>query len=169
PHRPSPGLAARRREDGRPAPAAVVVVSRSLDLDLDAPLFSAAVTPTVVLTCAASPRPRRRAAARVGRVVVAGTDLVDLKEGVRRLRDGLGLAHLVCEGGPTLNGPLLSAGLVDELCLTLTPALLGDGGPRLARGLGRRLPLELVGLAEQDGDLFARYRLAPLPRGVSNH
>ncbi|CAN5253896.1 pyrimidine reductase family protein [soil metagenome] len=159
PHRLSPELAARRRDDGRSAPAAVVVVSRSLDLDLDAPLFSAAVSPTVVLTCEASPRPRRRDAARAGRVVVAGADLVDLQEGLRRLRDELGLAALVCEGGPTLNGPLLSAGLVDELCLTLTPALLGPEGPRMARRLADRLPLELAGLAEQDGDLFARYRL----------
>lgn len=159
PHRVSPRLAARRRDDGRDGPAAVVVVSRSLDLDLEAPLFSAAVTPTVVLTCQASPRPRRRDAERAGRVVVAGADLIDLGEGLRRLRDELGLAHLVCEGGPTLNGLLLSGGHVDELCVTLTSALLGAVGPPMARGLAGRLPLELTGLAEQDGDLFARYRL----------
>ncbi|MBW3602956.1 MAG: dihydrofolate reductase family protein [Actinobacteria bacterium] len=159
PHRLSPELAIRRRDDGRRAPAAVVVVSRSLDLDLDAPLFSAAVTPTVVLTCQASPRSRRRDAERAGRVVVAGTDLVDLGEGLRRLRDELGLANLVCEGGPTLNGWLLSGGLVDELCVTLTPALLGAVGPPMVRGLADRLPLELTSLAEQDGDLFARYRV----------
>lgn len=47
---------------------------------------------------------------------------------VSALRDR-GLASIVCEGGPSLVGQLLSAALVDELCLTTSPRL---GGANLA-------------------------------------
>jgi riboflavin biosynthesis pyrimidine reductase len=37
--------------------------------------------------------------------------------------------RIVCEGGPTVVGELLAAGLVDELCLTTAPTIVG--GPPL--------------------------------------
>ena len=44
------------------------------------------------------------------------------------LRDR-GFASIVCEGGPSLAGQLIEAGLVDELCLSTSPRL---GGAQLA-------------------------------------
>ena len=41
---------------------------------------------------------------------------------------------MVCEGGPTLNGALVAAGLVDELCLTLAPLVAGGDSPRIVAG-----------------------------------
>ena len=68
---------------------------------------------------------------------------------------------MVCEGGPTLNSHLLSAGLVDELWLTLNPKLAG-GAAALTIVAGRELvePVELepMSVAEGDGDLFTRWR-----------
>ena len=67
---------------------------------------------------------------------------------------------MLAEGGPTLNGQLAAAGLLDELCLTLSPLLSGGdakrilAGPALASGPGWRLR----SLCEQDGFLFLRYR-----------
>lgn len=159
PHRVRPELAARRRADGRDAPAAIVVVSRSLELDYDAPLFTAAHTPTVVLTCAAAPADRREAAGRAGRVVVAGDDAVDLTAGIAALRDELGLASLVCEGGPALNAALLDAGLVDELCVTVAPSLVAGGVSGLAGDHARDHDLDLRQVCEQDGELYLRYRV----------
>jgi len=156
PHRMRPDLAARRGADGRPEPAAVVVVTRSLDLDLDAPLFTAARTPTVVLTCAAAPPQRRERAAGVARLLVAGEEAVDLAEGLRLLRAETGAASVLCEGGPVLTRDLLDAGLVDELCLTVAPVLVGTGA-RLVEGLERRVDLELQRLATDDGDLYLGY------------
>lgn len=157
PHRMPPDLALRRARDGRPEPAAVVVVTRSLDLDLSAPLFTEARTPTVVLTCAAAPADRRQRAAAVGPVVVAGEHEVDLAGGLARLR-ARGLRSVLCEGGPRLLEALLAAGLVDELCLTVAPTLIGRDGPRLVQTLPRRVDLTLSRVLAEGDELFLRYQ-----------
>jgi len=159
PHRPTPALVQRRAADGRAAPAAIALVSGKLDLDPAAAVFSAAATPTIVLTSAASPADRRRALAEVARVVVAGDTHVDLAEGLRRLRDDHGLASILCEGGPTLAGGLFSAGLVDELCVTLAPALVSTGGPRLVERLAGCVALRLARVLEQDSELLLSYEV----------
>lgn len=159
PHRPSEALAAGREADGRPSPAAIALVSGRLDLDPEARVFTEAITPTVVLTSAASPEDRRRALGEVARVVVAGDAHVDLAEGLRLLRDDLGLESVVCEGGPTLAGSLLSAGLADELCLTLAPTLTGAGGPRIVEHLTGRVALRLTRVLESGGELLLAYEI----------
>ena len=159
PHRVRADLAERRRADGRPAPAPIVVVTRSLNLDLASPLFTEAVTPTVVLTCTAAPAGRRAAAGKVARVLIAGERAVDISWSLDLLRAELGATHVLCEGGPVLNAELLQAGLVDELCVTIGPSLIDGEGPRLATVLGRRIDLELLAVLEQDSDLLLRYRV----------
>lgn len=73
-----------------------------------------------------------------------------------------GVRALLCEGGPRLFGSLQTLGLVDELFLTIAPKLSGDGAPRIIEGeLPAVAGLELAWLLEEDGELFARYRLAP--------
>ena len=69
---------------------------------------------------------------------------------------------MLCEGGPTLNSFLFAAGLVDELFLTMAPKVLG-GAAALTIVAGRELvepaELELVSVAEGDGELFTRWRV----------
>ncbi|MBA4383090.1 MAG: bifunctional diaminohydroxyphosphoribosylaminopyrimidine deaminase/5-amino-6-(5-phosphoribosylamino)uracil reductase RibD, partial [Sideroxydans sp.] len=61
-----------------------------------------------------------------------------------------GINEVLVEAGKTLNGALLSAGLVDELVLYLAPQLLGDAARGLA-DLGELTQLEQrVALAWQD-------------------
>jgi riboflavin biosynthesis pyrimidine reductase len=83
---------------------------------------------------------------------------VDLPALLHELREE-GVGAVLCEGGPRLHGTLWSAGLVDELFLTIAPKLAGGDAPRIVEGA---LPgveeLELAWLLEQDGELFARYR-----------
>ena len=50
----------------------------------------------------------------------------DVLAGVRRVRAADG-PSLICWGSTTLTGPLLDAGLVDELVLIVYPVLLGPG------------------------------------------
>ncbi len=158
PHRLSAALQERRAAEGRTAPAAIVVVTGSAGLDPTSPLFTHAVTPTVVLTRAAAPEDRRAALAEVAEVVLAGDDEVGLAAGLAALR-ARGLERILCEGGPSLLSQLLADDLVDELCLTLAPVLVGEDQCPLVRGLPEGRRLELVGALEGGGDLALRYRL----------
>ncbi|HKW74937.1 MAG TPA: dihydrofolate reductase family protein [Terriglobales bacterium] len=60
------------------------------------------------------------------RTMVAGeSGFVDLNLGVRRLRQELGINHLLCEGGPTLYGHMSRARLIDEKFVTISPVEIG--------------------------------------------
>ena len=65
----------------------------------------------------------------------------------------------MAEGGPTLNGQLIAGGLVDELSLTVAPALVAGTSARVAHDPATTLSgLSLVHVLEEDGSLFLRYR-----------
>ena len=108
------------------------------------------------------PRPDRRAALEpVAELVVAGDRHVDLAAGLDALADR-GLRRILCEGGPTLLGGLVAAGLLDELCLTVAPLLAGPGPGRITAGAGHGpRPLRLGHVLTEDGALFLRYPLTP--------
>ncbi len=150
----------RRLQDGRDQPASIVVVTGSVDLDTSAPLFADAVAPTFVLTTTDAPADRVAQVRRAGGIVLAcGTGTIDLAGGLAELRGQHGLNHLLVEGGPALNGTMLDAGLVDELCLTLTPTVAGgDDGRRIVSGLSARHDLQLAQVLSQDGELLLTYR-----------
>ena len=144
---------------GRPLTVPIAVVSRKLDLDFAAPLFTGAPPDarTIVITCAGSPDDQRAAAARVADVIVAGETAVDLEEAVAALRDR-GLGQVLCEGGPHLLGQLAAEGLLDELCLTVTPVLAGPGPTRVVAGAPfPARPMTLAHVLTDDGELFCRY------------
>jgi riboflavin biosynthesis pyrimidine reductase len=150
-----------RTEHGYPATLPTAVVSRSLRLDPAAALFTAAPTDarTIVLTCAAGDPVVRAALAQVADVVVCGDDDVDLKLARTALEDR-GLTRILSEGGPTLFADLARSGVVDELCLSVSPLLAGPGARRIVAGElwnGDPLPLTLTSLLEEDGALFCRY------------
>jgi riboflavin-specific deaminase-like protein len=138
-------------------PPPIAVVSRSLDLDLSTPLF-ASDAGTVVVTCAAADPERRAALSERVDVVVAGEDRVDVTAAVAALGER-GHRLVLCEGGPRLLTEVVTAGLLDELCLTIAPLLAAGDGPRALEGpaLLPPLPWRLATLLEDDGTLFARY------------
>lgn len=155
PVRPRPAGAAWRTAHDLSASPPLVLVSRSLQLD---PADRCFAGPAVVVTCAAADPGRRAALAEVADVLVAGEDEVDLPRAVRLLHER-GLTRLLCEGGPTLLTALVRAGLLDELCLTLTPRLLGTAPTLLTAQVD--VALELQHLVDGgDGVLLARYRLS---------
>lgn len=166
PHRLRPSLAIRRRRDGRMGPAPIVLVTRSAAIDPGARVFTEARTRTIVLTCTAAPASRRAALAEVADLILAGEDDVDLSAGLAALR-ARGLSHVLCEGGPSLAGDLLAGGLVDEVCTTIAPRLVGGDGPGMVTGLGAPLDLELVRLLTDGSELFATYR--PVAEGAASH
>nr|WP_221199795.1 dihydrofolate reductase family protein [Nocardioides soli] len=68
-----------------------------------------------------------------------------------------GWSNILCEGGPSLLRDLLAAGVVDELCTTIVPRVIGGEHPRIVAGPPVDVPLRLHTLLEQDGTLLARW------------
>ncbi|MEE1756546.1 pyrimidine reductase family protein [Streptomyces sp. SP18CS02] len=153
-------FARRRAAAGQATAPAIAVVSASLDLDYSAPLFTEPPVPTLVLTGAAAPPERIRAAEKAGaRVLVAGDGPgVEPERALRALADQ-GLTRQLTEGGPRLLGQLVAAGVLDELCLTVSPMLTAGGAQRIAGGPAVAVPARfaLASLLEEDGFLFTRY------------
>ena len=94
------------------------------------PLFDPALAPTLVLTTDAVPPETadgwRAAGAKVETVpeAVGGVDLGATLELLARH----GVVTALFEGGSTLHGALLAAGLVDRLVAYVSPKVLGPGG-----------------------------------------
>ncbi len=165
-----PGELWQQLRTGRPPAPPIAVLTRRLDLDLTSMLFGdAGLARTIVFTTEQAPQDRLQAAARVADVVVAGA--VDV--GAAAAIDVLGQRghrRILVEGGPMFLGELTAAGLVDELCLTISPVL--EGGYSAARvttapgvttagdGPAKLAGLRLAGVLEDDGFLLTRYERA---------
>ena len=144
---------------GRPASAAIALVTRTLGLNLASPLFTEAPPDarTIVITCAAADPGLRAETAKVADVIVAGEETVELGAARAALEDR-GLHRVLCEGGPHLFGDLAAAGLVDELCLSLSPTLAGPGAARIIAGpASAARPMTLRQVLADDDFLFLRY------------
>jgi riboflavin biosynthesis pyrimidine reductase len=160
--RAKPGDAERRVARGqRPAPV-LALVTRRLDLDPTSALFTGEHR-TVVVTSAVSEPSARDRLAQVADVVAVGDDGVDLSAALDALH-GRGLSRVLCEGGPSLLGQVAAAGLLDELCLTFSPKVVGGDGARIVHGPAVSLELTPAHLLEQDDTLFARYVAPPSVR-----
>lgn len=148
-----------------PVPAALVVVTRSGRVP------EGLRTPTegrgagLLVTCAsAGDAALSRARSVLGEesVLVCGDDEVDLPEALDRLAER-GLRHVLVEGGPSLLGTALAAGVVDEMALTTAPVVVGGdfprivGGPALAAPDGVALRPHL--LLEESGTLLGLWRV----------
>ena len=83
----------------------------------------------------------------------------DLNAAVAELRER-GHRRILCEGGPTLFGSLLADELADELFLTVSPLLAGNG-LSLVEGVellpDRRVAGTLTGVRRHGSHLFLRY------------
>ena len=135
-----------------------MVVSGSLDLDPAQAAFANAPVRPVVITSAAADSGRRAVIGEVADVLVHGTAEVDLAAALAQLRADYGLDHLLCEGGPALFGALHASGLVDEVCLTISPLLAGAGAGRIIAGpAGALTRMALRHAIAADGYLFLRY------------
>ncbi|MEV7735317.1 pyrimidine reductase family protein [Streptomyces sp. NPDC088921] len=152
-----------REAAGQSPVPAIAVVTASLDLDFSLPLYTSPLVPTLILTGAAAAPDKIAAAEKAGaRVVIAGDGVgVDPARAVRALAE-LGHTRLLTEGGPRLLGQLVAAGVLDELCLTLSPMLTAGDAQRIAGGPSVAVPARfaLDSLLEEDGFLYSTYRRA---------
>lgn len=70
-----------------------------------------------------------------------------------------GHERILFEGGPTLTSLALAAGVVDEVCLTTAPLLVGGSAHRMVDGAVFERAARLVSLVEHESCLLARWRL----------
>jgi riboflavin biosynthesis pyrimidine reductase len=152
-----------REAAGRPGTPPLAVVTRSLELDWSARAFADAPpwSRTLVITCAAAEPARLERARAAADVVIAGDDRVDPELALLELAER-GHRVVLCEGGPTWLGEVVAAGLLDELCLTVSPLMGGDPLPVSITPAGA--PLDHFALCHvlRDGDtLFLRYERGP--------
>jgi riboflavin biosynthesis pyrimidine reductase len=157
-----------RLRQGRTPTPPIAVITRGLSISADDPLLTKAPEDarTIVLTTQAAPPARRAAVARHADLAVAGRDEVSPADAVAALAER-GHRRILVEGGPKLLGQFVAAGLLDELCLTVSPLLeAGDAGrimaplPDAKPGRdddGAATGLRLGHVLEDHGFLFCRY------------
>jgi riboflavin-specific deaminase-like protein len=150
------GKRGRRERRGLSPDPLMVIVSGRLDLPWEAPLFTDPEARALIFTTSDVEAPDTAASI----TLVRHDGAVDLAEALRHLRAEHGVRAVLCEGGPRLHAQLIDAGLVDELFVTHAPKLGGGLGPGLVVDLPElERPVELAWLLEDDGELFARYRI----------
>jgi riboflavin-specific deaminase-like protein len=149
-------LRQKRVQEGLAPDPLAVIVSARLDLPADLPLLNEPEQRVVIATGSDATLPGLGAQVEYVRV---GDDLPRL---MAYLTEAHGIRTVLCEGGPTLNSYLFAALLVDELFLTLSPKLVGGAAALTivaARELVDPAELELVTVAEGEGELFTRWRV----------
>lgn len=169
------------REGRAPTPA-IAVVSGRLTLSPAEPLLADAPADarTILITAESAPAQRRAALAATADVIVAGEHRVDIRAAIGALAQA-GHRRILTEGGPHLLGQIAGAGLLDELCLTISPLLAGGPAGRIIQataqptettaqpgddpGLG---PLILAHVLEDQGHLLCRYLRPGQPDGAES-
>jgi len=147
---------ARRRAAGLAERPLAVLITRSGSIPWDAGLFAAPGQPVLIYSAVELAPPAGVAAT----VTVHRLDPTPAPV----------LAHLaaehqvrvvLCEGGPRLLHSLLADGLVDEIFLTVVPAIVGDDSqPRIVSGEpfpGGPAERRLCWVLRAGGELFLRY------------
>ncbi len=146
-----------RESQGKSPVPPIAVVTRSGNLDWASPFFTEAEERPVIVTTSDCDAGERHRGEQVADVVVAGDERVDPGR-VLDYFHAAGYRSVLLEGGPGLNADVVNAGLLDELCLTLSPRLVAGDGPRVLAGseLLPPLDLDLIHLLEDHGFLFLR-------------
>jgi riboflavin biosynthesis pyrimidine reductase len=149
----------RRTGEGRPAHPIVATVSRRLDLPVDeAPVFSEPGVPIVAFAEDDVAAPSVAADLSVV-ALPAPLSLAAVLEALH----ARGVRAVLCEGGPSLLRRLVAGGLLDDLCLTVSPLLAAGDAPTILEGDGLPEParLALRDVHRADDHLFLHYGLTP--------
>jgi riboflavin biosynthesis pyrimidine reductase len=157
------GYAELRRVLGASDAPQIAVVTGSGSVDPEHPLLETGalvLTSTVGADRLAGRLPNASSIVVLGTASTIAADLI-----VQALHDR-GHRRILCEAGPHTFGALLQSGVVDELFVTISPLVVGDGGQssrlRLVEAadlLPEGTPAQLVSLRRHGSHLFHRYQL----------
>lgn len=150
-----------RQARGQAEVPPIAVVTRSGNLDPDALFFTRTEVKPLILTCADSVDDTQLRLGAVAEVLNASGPQSDSVDGATMLKilAERRLFRVLTEGGPLVLSQLIADDLLDELCLTVAPILVGGSGRRIASGTGevhnRMRPAHL--LSDDQGYLYTRY------------
>lgn len=155
---PNAKLRAERAAEGRSEYPLRVIISNSGNIPPDLRVFEKMVAPVVIFTTQKMPESNRAELEGLATLHFSSGDAVDLHEAIRVLASDFGVKSICCEGGPTLFRSMLEENLIDELYLTVAPALFGGKeAPTLTGGSFEFMKNEVqlkLRKAERIGDEF---------------
>jgi 2,5-diamino-6-(ribosylamino)-4(3H)-pyrimidinone 5'-phosphate reductase len=153
-----------RKARGKPASPIAATVSRSGRVPLDRLFFTADDFRAVVYLSTDASAENRRAIAATGREVVDLPSAEEFPAMLRHMRNELSAELLLLETGPDPNAQLFELDAIDELFLTVTPAIVGGadtltpvGGTALSREAVMRMRLIAAVPNEESGEIYLRY------------
>jgi riboflavin biosynthesis pyrimidine reductase len=159
--RPSVAQRQHRQARGQTEVPQLAIVTKSGRLDRNMPVFTRTEVAPLVLTCtAAVDEARRRLAGLADVIDCSGDDpgRVDETAVLATLEDR-GLRRVLTEGGPMLLSSFVDRDLLDELCLTIAPCVVGGQARRITTGPGQVLTRMRCAhvLTDDAGYLYTRY------------
>jgi riboflavin biosynthesis pyrimidine reductase len=151
-----PAQRARRIAAGLPPQPLVATVSRRLGVPVDIGLFAEPEARVHVYSEVSGTVAGRGAEVTVHRL---GDGRLDLRSVLRHLGTELGAATVLCEGGPTLLGRIVTERCLDDLMLTVAPMLVAGEEPTTLAGPALRPPvgLHLESVLRADHHLVLHY------------
>ena len=151
----------RRQARGQSEVPQLAIVTKSGRLDRDMTVFTRTEVPPLVLTSSnAADETRRRVAGLCEVLDCSGGDPAKVDEAaVLHALTARGMRRILTEGGPMLLGAFVERELLDELCLTIAPYLVGGLPRRIATGPGQLLTRMRCAhvLSDDAGYLYTRY------------
>lgn len=170
-----------------PQPLAVIATTTGDDIPLEKNLLGSSPDNLLILTSTGIPKERSAILSSYASVEAVpkepASDRLDPKQALITLKERYDINMLLVEGGPALNHALVSAGLVDEIFLTLAPKLLGGErpdvltileGPRLSSQNSQNSPQENTKAEpisihlSRAGELLLRYALSNPTRALQD-
>lgn len=140
-----------------PTPPIAVVTGRA-DIDPSSRLLTNTVVPPIILTTTDAPDSAKRKLEHAGATVLElGASNIETTALIGALRS-LGLTRVTCEGGSILAGQLAADHVLDELCLTTVPTILGGTAGRVTTGRFAALSVRCQHIiVDTDGAQLARW------------
>ena len=158
----SAGQRKKRQLRGQAEVPPIAVMTRSGRVARDAKLLNDTEATPLVLTSGGAVSDTRRRLGGLAEVLDASgadADSVDMRVALNLLAEK-GLLRVLTEGGPGVLGMFVEQNVLDEMCLTVAPVLVGGKAARIVTGPAEvHTAMQLShGLTDDDGYLYLRYR-----------
>lgn len=151
-----------RRSLGRPEGLLYVVVTKGGDIEVTSRFFTdTSATGRIVVATEDTSADKLEPLSRLAEVWRSGRNEIDVSALLRRLHER-GVERLLVEGGGELNWAFAREDALDEIYVTVAPALLGGReAPTLLEGVGfsmeGRRRLKLLDLHRHEDEIFAHF------------